>query len=69
MRVRGVSKRGLAAFGGAVRRGPCARDRAAVAPVVAISLLTLLGVGAGWLEEEIELLGHPVRGRGRRMDC
>ena len=26
------------------------------------------GVGAGWLTEEIELLGHPVRGRGRRMD-
>jgi probable F420-dependent oxidoreductase len=26
------------------------------------------GVGAGWLREEIALLGHPVRGRGRRMD-
>jgi probable F420-dependent oxidoreductase len=26
------------------------------------------GVGAGWLTEEIELLGYPVRGRGRRMD-
>ncbi|MEZ4217488.1 MAG: TIGR03619 family F420-dependent LLM class oxidoreductase [Myxococcota bacterium] len=26
------------------------------------------GVGAGWLEEEIALLGQPVRGRGRRMD-
>jgi probable F420-dependent oxidoreductase len=26
------------------------------------------GVGAGWLTEEIELLGHPVAGRGRRMD-
>lgn len=26
------------------------------------------GVGAGWLEEEIELLGHPARQRGRRMD-
>ena len=26
------------------------------------------GVGAGWLSEEIELLGHPVAGRGRRMD-
>jgi len=26
------------------------------------------GVGAGWLTEEIALLGHPVRGRGRRMD-
>lgn len=26
------------------------------------------GVGAGWLEEEIALLGHPVQGRGRRMD-
>jgi len=26
------------------------------------------GVGAGWLTEEIEMLGHPVRGRGRRMD-
>ncbi len=26
------------------------------------------GVGAGWLEEEIALLGHPVRDRGRRMD-
>ena len=26
------------------------------------------GVGAGWLEEEIALLGHPVRRRGRRMD-
>jgi probable F420-dependent oxidoreductase len=26
------------------------------------------GVGAGWLSEEIALLGHPVRGRGRRMD-
>lgn len=26
------------------------------------------GVGAGWLTEEIELMGHPVRGRGRRMD-
>lgn len=26
------------------------------------------GVGAGWLLEEIALLGHPVRGRGRRMD-
>ncbi len=26
------------------------------------------GVGAGWLEEEITLLGHPVRDRGRRMD-
>ena len=27
-----------------------------------------LGVGAGWLQEEIELLGHPLRRRGRRMD-
>ena len=27
-----------------------------------------LGVGAGWLTEEINLLGHPVAGRGRRMD-
>lgn len=26
------------------------------------------GVGAGWLTEEIALLGHPARGRGRRMD-
>lgn len=26
------------------------------------------GVGAGWLTEEIALLGHPIRGRGRRMD-
>lgn len=26
------------------------------------------GVGAGWLTEEIDLLGHPIRGRGRRMD-
>ena len=26
------------------------------------------GVGAGWLTEEIALLGHPVQGRGRRMD-
>ncbi len=26
------------------------------------------GVGAGWLEEEIALLGHPLRGRGPRMD-
>lgn len=26
------------------------------------------GVGAGWLEEEIALLGHRVRDRGRRMD-
>jgi len=26
------------------------------------------GVGAGWLEEEIALLGYPVRDRGRRMD-
>ena len=26
------------------------------------------GVGAGWLTEEIAMLGHPVRGRGRRMD-
>lgn len=26
------------------------------------------GVGAGWMLEEIELVGHPVRGRGRRMD-
>ena len=26
------------------------------------------GVGAGWLTEEIALLGHPVAGRGRRMD-
>lgn len=26
------------------------------------------GVGAGWLEEEIALMGHPVRDRGRRMD-
>lgn len=26
------------------------------------------GVGAGWLEEEIAMLGHPVRGRGPRMD-
>lgn len=26
------------------------------------------GVGAGWLEEEIALLGHPVRDRGKRMD-
>ena len=27
-----------------------------------------LGVGVGWLAEEIALLGHPVRGRGRRAD-
>lgn len=27
-----------------------------------------LGVGAGWMLEEIALLGHPVEGRGRRMD-
>ena len=26
------------------------------------------GVGAGWLTEEIAILGHPVRHRGRRMD-
>ncbi|MBK7951496.1 MAG: TIGR03619 family F420-dependent LLM class oxidoreductase [Deltaproteobacteria bacterium] len=26
------------------------------------------GVGAGWLEEEIAMLGHPIRDRGRRMD-
>ena len=26
------------------------------------------GVGAGWLTEEIAMLGHAVRGRGRRMD-
>jgi len=26
------------------------------------------GVGAGWMLEEIELVGHPIRGRGRRMD-
>lgn len=26
------------------------------------------GVGAGWMMEEVALLGHPVRGRGRRMD-
>jgi probable F420-dependent oxidoreductase len=26
------------------------------------------GVGAGWLTEEIALLGYPVRARGRRMD-
>jgi probable F420-dependent oxidoreductase len=26
------------------------------------------GVGAGWLTEEIDLLGHPVALRGRRMD-
>jgi probable F420-dependent oxidoreductase len=26
------------------------------------------GVGAGWLTEEIAMLGYPVRGRGRRMD-
>ena len=27
-----------------------------------------MGVGAGWLFEEIELMGQPVAGRGRRMD-
>jgi alkanesulfonate monooxygenase SsuD/methylene tetrahydromethanopterin reductase-like flavin-dependent oxidoreductase (luciferase family) len=27
-----------------------------------------LGVGAGWLVEEMELLGHDPRTRGRRMD-
>jgi probable F420-dependent oxidoreductase len=27
-----------------------------------------LGVGAGWMREEIALLGHPLHGRGRRMD-
>lgn len=27
-----------------------------------------LGVGAGWMLEEIALLGHPVARRGRRMD-
>ncbi len=27
-----------------------------------------LGVGAGWLSEEIALLGHPLHGRGKRMD-
>lgn len=27
----------------------------------------MLGVGAGWLEEEFALLGHPFRGRGRRL--
>ena len=27
-----------------------------------------LGVGAGWLDEEIALLGHDPRTRGRRMD-
>ncbi len=26
------------------------------------------GVGAGWLTEEIAILGHPVRHRGRRME-
>ena len=26
------------------------------------------GVGAGWMLEEISLLGHPVPGRGRRLD-
>lgn len=28
----------------------------------------VLGVGAGWLTEEIALLGHDPRSRGRRMD-
>jgi len=28
----------------------------------------VLGVGAGWLEEEIEALGYDPRARGRRMD-
>lgn len=27
-----------------------------------------LGVGAGWMREEFELLGQPFEGRGRRMD-
>jgi alkanesulfonate monooxygenase SsuD/methylene tetrahydromethanopterin reductase-like flavin-dependent oxidoreductase (luciferase family) len=27
-----------------------------------------LGVGAGWLLEEVTMLGQPLRGRGRRMD-
>ena len=27
-----------------------------------------VGVGAGWMLEEIALLGHPVPGRGRRLD-
>jgi len=27
-----------------------------------------LGVGAGWMREEFELLEQPFRGRGRRMD-
>jgi probable F420-dependent oxidoreductase len=27
-----------------------------------------LGVGAGWMREEFELLGQPFGGRGRRMD-
>ncbi|MBI2704664.1 MAG: LLM class F420-dependent oxidoreductase [Actinobacteria bacterium] len=29
----------------------------------------LLGVGAGWLEEEFDALGVPFEGRGRRLDA
>jgi len=28
----------------------------------------VMGAGVGWLTEEISLLGHPVAGRGRRVD-
>lgn len=28
----------------------------------------VFGIGAGWLEEEFEILGQPFEGRGRRMD-
>ena len=43
------------------------RRRSATAAVLSGGRVTL-GVGAGWMREEFELLEQPFEGRGRRMD-
>lgn len=49
-----------------LRHPVVAAKQVATASVFANGRLTL-GVGAGWMKEEFELLGTPFRARGRRM--
>lgn len=50
-----------------------ARDPFAVAKTVGTAAVisgdrVLLGVGAGWMKEEFDLVGQPFEGRGKRME-
>ena len=49
-------------------RNPFSVAKAVATAAVMSGNRVALGIGAGWMEEEFELLEQPFRGRGRRMD-